>query len=109
MLMKLVEETMLVNEGDQKLCDEAEPEAQHSTEQVILSPYSKSVSTESGIQQLASSSGLCVTSSDISPVPLPKKRNSNRGRKATKSTILSSSPYKRELEEAAKKKYQINF
>lgn len=93
-----------VNEGDLKSCIEAEPNVEQSAQQGIPGPSSESVPTELEVQQLACGSGLFVTPSDILPVPLPKKRNSNRGRKATKSTIISSSPYKRELEEAAKKK-----
>lgn len=51
----------------------------------------------SGIQSL-------VTPSQISPVPIVKKRTSNRGRKPAKSAIISSSPYKKDLENAQFKK-----
>ncbi|KAK4876034.1 hypothetical protein RN001_012456 [Aquatica leii] len=83
--------------------DAAEPEIEQSTEPEIPDPSLKSGPTESDIQQLACSSGLFVTPSDILPVPLPKKRSSNISRKATKSTIVSSSPFKKELEKATKK------
>ncbi|KMQ86516.1 hypothetical protein RF55_14475 [Lasius niger] len=45
-----------------------------------------------------------VTPFDIVPIPQFKKRTSNRDRKPGRSAILSSSPYKKELEEAKKKK-----
>lgn len=41
----------------------------------------------------------------ISPIPdIKARRASNRGRKAAKSTLLTSSPYKNELQESLKKK-----
>ncbi|KAG8255948.1 hypothetical protein J6590_079987 [Homalodisca vitripennis] len=41
---------------------------------------------------------------DITPLPQVKKRTSNRGRKACKSTVITSTPYKTQLEEAKKAK-----
>ncbi|CAG9792953.1 unnamed protein product [Diatraea saccharalis] len=46
--------------------------------------------------------GSVTTPFDISPVPTARKRTSNRGRKSGKSEIISSSPYKTELEETEK-------
>jgi len=54
--------------------------------------------TRSGMQSL-------VAPSDISPVPTIKKRISNKGRKPARSAIISSSPYKKDLENAQIKKY----
>nr|CAI5829531.1 unnamed protein product [Callosobruchus analis] len=51
----------------------------------------------------ATSNKCLVTPYDISPVPQPKKRTSNKGRKLTKSAIISSSSYK-DLEEAQAKR-----
>lgn len=45
-----------------------------------------------------------VSPYDISPVPITKKRASNRGRKPVKSAVITSSPYKRDLEESEAKK-----
>ncbi|XP_050509245.1 jerky protein homolog-like [Diabrotica virgifera virgifera] len=39
----------------------------------------------------------------ISPIPKPKIKTSNRGRKSTKATVITSSPYKFELEQSLKK------
>nr|CAI5849891.1 unnamed protein product [Callosobruchus analis] len=52
----------------------------------------------------ATSNKCLVTPYDISPVPQPKKRTSNKGRKPTKSAIISSSSYKKDLEEAQAKR-----
>ena len=41
---------------------------------------------------------------DISPDPQPKRKTSNRGRKAASAAVITSSPYKNELEEFVKKK-----
>ncbi|CAG5037687.1 unnamed protein product [Parnassius apollo] len=51
-----------------------------------------------------SRSNPIVTPFQISPVPTSKYRSSNRGRKPGKSEIISSSPYKKQLEEAINKK-----
>lgn len=45
-----------------------------------------------------------VTPFDISPVPIRRKTSSNRGRKPAISAIISSSPYKKDLEGAQLKK-----
>nr|CAH7747809.1 unnamed protein product [Callosobruchus chinensis] len=52
----------------------------------------------------ATSNKCLVTPYDISPVPQPKKSTSNKGRKPTKSAIISSSSYKKDLEEAQAKR-----
>ncbi|CAG5053987.1 unnamed protein product [Parnassius apollo] len=51
-----------------------------------------------------SRSNPIVTPFQISPVPTSKYRSSNRGRKPGKSEIISSSPYKKQLEVAINKK-----
>nr|CAH7729978.1 unnamed protein product [Callosobruchus chinensis] len=50
-----------------------------------------------------SSSGHLISPFQISPVSFPRKKTSNRGRKSGKSEIISSSPYKKQLEETEKK------
>lgn len=44
-----------------------------------------------------------ITPINISPIPRVRNIKSNRGRKATKATVLTSSPYKLELEESLMK------
>jgi hypothetical protein len=47
---------------------------------------------------LEDSPKICITPFDISPVPLMRKRVTTRGRKPSKSQIITSSPYKANLE-----------
>lgn len=49
-----------------------------------------------------------ITPENISPIPRLNRTKSNRGRKASKATLLTSSPYKLELEKSFKEKKEIN-
>lgn len=51
-------------------------------------------------------SSRMITPTKISPIPVIRKKVSNRGRKGLPATILSSSPYKKSLEESIEKKNQ---
>lgn len=56
--------------------------------------------------ELEGSSPKIITPSDIAPPIKNKRKLTNRGRKASKSAIITSSPYKQELEEAEKQKVE---
>lgn len=47
---------------------------------------------------------ILITPHKISPVPIKAKRQSNRGRKPGKAVVITSSPYKQELEQSLQKK-----
>lgn len=51
-----------------------------------------------------SSTQKTILPTDIAPVPQPKRKMSNRGRKASSAAVITSSPYKNKLEEFDKKK-----
>lgn len=53
------------------------------------------------------SSNICVSPQDIMPVPPPKRKSSNRGRKPGSSAVFTSSPYKTHLEESLSKGKQM--
>lgn len=73
-------------------------------------PTDASIGNENLAQAVCSSSPDSNSSSqiilpvDITPVPQPKRKMSNRGRKASSAAVITSSPYKSELEESAKKR-----
>lgn len=53
-----------------------------------------------------STSSSYLSPKQLFPVPNIRKKSSNRGRKATKSTFLTSSPYKLDLETSIKTKQE---
>lgn len=59
---------------------------------------------EPSTSRLARSTLNLVSPYDISPVPVKKRKNSNRGRKATNAEIITSSPYKNQLIDRNEKK-----
>lgn len=67
---------------------------------IVVSSPSDSVSSTSANK----TENRFILPHQISPVPVKKQKQSNRGRKPGKAQILTSSPYKRELQDSLKKK-----
>lgn len=64
-------------------------------------PYDPFRSSDIDLQEAGPSNqpAPCVSPRDIMPVPAPKRKTSNRGRKQSSAAVITSSPYKMKLEE----------
>ena len=78
------------------------PSTSSGTSQVSLTPLQKKPSKPSSSEKEETSQGKAFQTSpfQINPIPKIKKRASTRGRTACSSAIITSSPYKSELEQA---------
>lgn len=84
------------------------PSSSHESSQVSESCLQEKTPDKGSSQEEDESqrNGFKVSPFEINPVPKIKKRASTRGRKACCSTVITLSPYKLELEKAAKSRLE---